>query len=231
MDQLHDHHIKIISNFIFKTEAEQADMDFTDIPDQEVESYLNSLIEHGYLLINDDKKFSLTSKGKDVAGRLDFETSKIEKQPKTVMAAICRKNENGVEKFLMHIRKEHPYYDFLGFPTGTAKFGNVMETDVVRELEEEAGLRGTPLLKEIKHMLVRTRDTGEVMDDVMMYSFEIINVEGELIESTPEGENKWMTIEEIRGFDKVMQNTWDTIEAMKRHGVVFSEEIQEYDSL
>lgn len=231
MSDLQDHHIQILSNFIFKTEAERHEIDFKDFPTHELDDHINHLVLNGYLLTDDTNKIFVTSKGKDIAGRLDFMTAKIEKQPKTVMAAMCRKIENGEEKTLMHLRLENPYYGFLGFPTGTSKFGNIMSEDVVRELEEETGLTGTPILKEIKHMLVRTRDTGEFMDDVVMYAFEIINPTGTLIEKNIEGENYWMTLDEIKNYPKVSLNTLDTMKSLNSHGVVFIEEIQEYDTL
>jgi ADP-ribose pyrophosphatase YjhB (NUDIX family) len=230
MDNLHPKQIQLLSNFIFKTEALKHEIDFHDMPDDEAEDHLVALIEGGFMAL-DDGKYTLTTHGKDIAGRLDFETSKMEKQPKTVMTAVCRKMEDGVEKYLMHIRKEHPYFDFMAFPSGTAKHGQYLAEGVVRELEEETGLTGTPILKEIKHMLIRTRDTGKVMDDVVMYAFEIINIQGELIEKTIEGENCWMSLEEIQKYDKVLQNTWDIIESLSKHGMVFEEEMQEVDSL
>jgi ADP-ribose pyrophosphatase YjhB (NUDIX family) len=62
----------------------------------------------------------------------------------------------------MHLRKKHPYFDWMGFPSGKAKFGNNLANEVLRELEEETGLVGkNPQLKLIQHSLVKIKSTGE----------------------------------------------------------------------
>jgi ADP-ribose pyrophosphatase YjhB (NUDIX family)/predicted transcriptional regulator len=231
MEELNFNQMHIINALTFKKEAKFSELNTENMPTDHFNYHLQKLIKDGLVLKNLEGKYELTQSGKKYSSQTDTYNLKIEKQAKIGVIPVCIKEENGQKFFLMHKRKKHPYFDWIGFPSGKAKYGTFFKDEVIRELEEETGLSGESELKIITHYHVYKSGTNELMEDKVFYIYKITNLTDSLLEKTQEGENVWMTIEEMSKESRIFSDNLWIAENIDQEGIVFREERHEMDGL
>lgn len=155
-------------------------------------------------LVKKEKEFYvLTDSGKDYTNMMDDVVDEIERQPKTsILIYGVRQRSDGQLEFLLTKRLKHPFFGKIAELTGKVRFGETLEQAARRELFEETGLTAkTFVLERVWHIL-RNKESGEVLQDVIFYQFFVTDFEGVFIEKLPYQENFWMTKNEFDNLDK-----------------------------
>ena len=230
MEELNIHQMQILNTLMFLQKGKFSQLNTEKMENDHFKYHIKALCDSNHILKNEDNTYSLTIQGKKYVSHMDLFNAKLEKQPKTCVTALCIKIDNGIEKFLVHKKKKHPCYDFCGLPGGKVKEGNFLVNEVLRELEEETGITGTPELIEVKHMISILKSTKEIQSDGIYYCFKITDIKGEL-KNTIEGENYWMTIEEFLLQEKIFVDVIETIDVYHSGNLSFLERIDEYESI
>lgn len=160
MENINDIQLKILSVLLFNPMARFKDLNIVGLTTDHFSYHIRILIENN-LIQKDGTFYSLTSAGKIIAGRIDTDTHKLEKQAKIGVLVIPIKYFGKTKKFLIQERRKEPYFGYWGFPTGKIKFGSTVGDTANRELEEETGLKGvTKFCFEI-HEMVYDKTTKE----------------------------------------------------------------------
>ncbi|MCK9368698.1 NUDIX domain-containing protein [Candidatus Dojkabacteria bacterium] len=151
--------------------------------------HLEQLIKEG-LVSKEKSVYLLTTKGKELANRMDLGDETIKEQAKiSVMMCGIRGGGKNTE-YLLYTRRKSPFYGYQGFPTGKVKKGEDITDSARRELKEETNLEGKPELFAIRHYRIFSKDE-ELLEDKVYFIFRVINPAGEL-KSNSEGDFKWV---------------------------------------
>lgn len=106
---------------------------------------------------------------------------------------MCMVEDKENNKVLVQVRNKNDW-DGISFPGGHVDVGESIVKSVIREVKEETGLDVDNL---VPCGLKDWYDFKKKMRYVVLF-YKTSNYSGSLIEKCDEGENKWMTIEEIR---------------------------------
>lgn len=168
---------------------------YSDIKPQEMEGsqftfHLSKLVERGLVVKNSDGIYVLTDAGKNESNSIDFDSTSPRKQAKH-SAVFCATRNNRAE-FLVYTRFKNPFYGCQGFPTGKIQYGESSYETAKRELFEECHLEGEPTLIGIRHYRVYNKEDKTLLEDKVMYIFEICEPVGDLM-SNKEGRFEWVS--------------------------------------
>lgn len=231
MDELNLTQMQIINSLTFKKEAKFSELNTQNIPTDHFNYHLKKLLRDGFIEKNLNGHYQLTESGIKYSSQTDVYNLKIEKQAKIGMVPVCIKEIDGQKHYLIHRRKKHPYFDWLGFPSGKAKYGSFFKDEVIRELEEETGLRGDAELKIITHYQVFKVGTDNLLEDKVFYIYKITNLKGDFQEKTLEGENQWMTRAQMAQEKNIFSDNVWIVDNIETENILFIEERHEMDSL
>lgn len=230
MEALNHHQMVIVNNLTFKEKARFAELNTEQLTTDQFNYHLKALMKHKIIEKDEENFYALTFKGRSFSSDTDIYNLKIEKQSKIHVAPVCIKMFGKQKKYLLHRRTKHPYFGWMGIPTGKTKWGHSYEDEVIRELEEETGLTGNPTLKVILHSRMKLRSTDKIEDDRVFYYYRIDDIQNELITKTIEGENYWLSIDEIKSEKNIFPDTLWILEGMEKDGIVFKEVVESYDN-
>jgi len=178
----------ILRELLFNPNSRFTDLNIQGLSTDHFSYHVNVLIKEGYVK-KDNSKYSLTTKGKEYANRMDTDEACIERQPKIAVMIVATKTMKGKKYLLVQERTKEPYFGYSGFITGKIRYGEKVLETAKRELKEESGLECSEMhIKRIVHDHVVLEDTGELVEDKMFYVIHIVNPTGELI-STLNGKN------------------------------------------
>lgn len=170
---------------------------FSDLrPHGEIENnqlvfHIDALISQN-LVVRSKRGYVLTSKGKEYANRMNTKNAIINQQAKVSACIIpVREETDGTRSYLFYTRLKHPFYGCQGFMTGKVDFGEFITDGAAREFTEETGLIGNPELIHLRHYLVRDKNTHNLVEDKIFFTFRIVNPHGKLTPSE-EGEYTWV---------------------------------------
>ncbi len=221
----------IINKLTLSDKARFAQLNEEKMPTDHFNYHVKTLLAEGYIEKDDDGFYHLTQRGKQFASGTDIFNKTLERQTRIHLSMVCVKDFDGVEKFLIHKRKKHPYFGWQGFPSGKPKWGNPFASEIIRELEEETGVVGNPELKLIKHVFVRLKESKELVEDKVFFFYLVNEIEQQLIDSTLEGENFWLTIEEMANAEKIYADNVLIASTIHQPGIRFLEETILVDSI
>lgn len=233
MKQLHELQLKILKNLLFAR-----DLKYTELkPSKEIENnqfdfHLDKLIELGFITKTEDKRYSLTQKGKEYANTIDTDKIQVQKQAKIGAIVIGIKNLETEPEYLVYTRLKQPFYGCQGLMSGKVAYGEKVVETAKRELKEEANLDGDPEIVSITHFRVFDEDTKELIEDKFFYYCRVVDPKGEIV-SNEEGKFEWVRESEV---EKYLTNPFGTIErfhqevnlAKSFNGNVHVEEIDHY---
>jgi len=167
-----------------------------DFPSNEFTYYLNKLIEEGFIEKDENKKYSLTIKGKNLEADLDGKTGKQRKKPFLALLLVIKRED----KYLLYHRLKEPYFDFYGFPGAKIDFFEEVLDAARRELHEETNLAGDGKIIAISN--VRTKENNEELSHFVQFVVLFDNPKGELIENSIEGKYRFASLSEFIKLDK-----------------------------
>jgi 8-oxo-dGTP pyrophosphatase MutT (NUDIX family) len=191
--KIHEYQKALIKKLTFGRTLNFNQLLIEEIGSEHMNYHLKKLVDVSFVK-KENNKYLLTDLGKDYANSMDDTMSIIEKPPKTsIIINAVRKNKKGEVEFLLNRRMREPYFGKVGRIGGKVQFGEKIEEAAARELMEETGLKAkTFVLEEIYHK-IRTRKSGEVVQDVVFYIFFTNSVFGKLKDKIEQQENFWTT--------------------------------------
>jgi 8-oxo-dGTP diphosphatase len=214
----------ILNTIAFADEISYTDLNTQHLTTDLFTYHLKKLIKDDYIQKLDSGAYSLTDIGKNIVSKLDGRTFQIEEQCKTVVVVICSKVENDKTYYLLQKRSRQPLKDYYCLPGGKSRLGESLTEAVLRELKEETGLSGNPVLAEIRHTTKLSTNDKQILSDDIIYCYKIENLMGELIDVDKEGINQWFTVDEILKLDKLVKNTIESIKSIQNQWIKFIEE-------
>lgn len=210
---LHQAHVAIIHVLLFRPDARFAELQkASKLTSDHFNFYLKQLLDEGFVAKNSKGMYYLTPKGKEFANRFDTDARQVERQPKTAVCLMIRKNE----KQLVQQRLKQPFYGYWGRPTGKIRWGETILEAAARELMEETGLTADLQFESIYHKMDYNQATGELLEDKIFFIVAASNPRGTLMNEFEGGRNSWMTPQEYAAQELTFENTKEN---HKDHGV------------
>ena len=179
-------------------------------------------MDEGLLQKDEDKEYSLTTRGKQFAQMLDTDNFEMEKQAKIGVAISAMREENGIKEYLIQERCKEPYFGYFGFMTGKIKWGETIFETAAREFQEEMGIEATFRLIGVKHKMDYSEEQY-LLEDKYFFIFLAENLSGEVIQEFEGGKNHWCTREELEKNPRVFHGVLDHIQWMETQELHFSE--------
>lgn len=170
--------------------------------------HLRELVTKG-LVEKDANAYSLTTLGRQQVALME-EDGKYQKQFKVSMFINMFRKYGGKWQMLLHRRKKHPHYDYIGAVTGKLQWGQSLEQNLVRELSEELGI--TPKRFDVVgvHREIFHDESGKEVGDGVFFVISVTEWEGTPIEKNIEGEYFWHDIDRILELDKIFRQAFTT---------------------
>ncbi|MCA9397214.1 NUDIX hydrolase [candidate division WWE3 bacterium] len=227
---LHPTQLGILNKLLFAQTLRYSDLKIDpEMENNTFQFHLDKVLSMGFVE-KVDEGYSLTLQGKKMATHIKTESNEMVRIRKVSASLYCIRNNKGIFETLIYRRLKHPFYGKQGFPTGKIDLGERFEVAAQRELLEETGFQGNPVLFNIIHYLVKDSVTHELLDDKLLFEFFVKEPTGVLTGSS-EGEYEWIPINQIR---EKIQNPFDSIDIYQKalehimdfDGVVFFEELE-----
>lgn len=173
-------------------------MTFNELWDKEGRSnkfayHLKTLEKKGLVEKRDDGYYQLTHEGKQKVAYIENETGKEAKFPLLVVATVIIDETSN--KILMFKRTKEPFYGYWGFQGGKLTFSDYILECAQKEIKQETGFECDIELKGL--FSAKTFNNDKLSFNHQLFVVKGTNPRGQLLEKTREGENKWMTREEI----------------------------------
>ncbi len=202
---IHDAQTVILRELLFHPSVGFASLQkLTGMTSDHFNFHLKKLIELGLVEKLSRGQYSLSTRGKEYANKLDTDNNTIERQPKVaVILVIERKAKSGISEYLFQERLKQPYYGFWGCPTGKVRWGETIIQTAERELLEETGLSADHRLTGVYHEIVYQQETGEQLEDKLFFVVHCTDTHGKLTEFFEGGHNKWMTRQQALSQEKI----------------------------
>lgn len=219
MDNLNVIQIKILAQLLFNPKSRFKDLNADRLTTDNFSYHVRSLLTRG-LITKSGNFYSLTTGGKMLAGKVDTATNTIEKQPK-VSVILIPHNKN---QFLIQQRTKEPYFGYWGFIAGKIRYGETVCETAKRELLEEAGITGDARFCYEIHEMVYEENSHDQLEDKFFHIVEIANLSGNLIESTQDGKNKFVSVSEFKKITPKYHNEQELLDWFLNKDFKFKEE-------
>ncbi len=195
--KIHDAQTIILRELLFQPSAGFAELQkSTNLSSDHFNFHIARLVELGLVEKVARGHYSLSSKGKEYANRLDTDDNTIERQPKSaVILAIERQGESGTE-YLFQERLKNPYFGFWGLPSGKIRWGESILETAARESLEETGYTAEFTVAGVYHERVILKESDEMMEDKIFFVCSGVNPKGTLLTDFEGGHNQWMTFDQ-----------------------------------
>lgn len=232
MKKLHPTQLGILNRLLFAPNLRYSELKIDPkLENNTFQFHLDKMLKDGYVQKDSQGQYVITTKGKKTATYIDTESNTLVQNRRISARLFCLRDvAHGSPDVLIYTRKKHPFYDHQGFPSGKITYGEVFNKAALRELLEETGLTGKPVLFNISHQLVKNRGTKELLDDKLFFDFFIKNPTGQL-KGNQEGEFTWIKFNELDSFIKKPFESLDIYHKLLEQilnfsGVVTFEEIE-----
>lgn len=224
---LHPVQSEILRALLFLPMAKFSQLNLSGLTNDHFTFHIKKLLENG-LVEKVGMKYTLSTKGKEFANRMDTDTAKIERQAKLAVLVVGIKEEGEI-KYLVQQRLKQPYFGFHGFVSGKIRWGEKLEEAAKREFREETGLEGKAKLMGVEHK--QDVKDGVILEDKYFYIFRMTETVGELNINFEGGKNTWFSENDIRTSDKVFDDMFDILDLINGASVDIIErqfEVSEY---
>lgn len=105
---------------------------------------------------------------------------------------MCMIQDLSTNRVLVQVRDKNDW-DGISFPGGHVELGESVVQSVIREVQEETGL----IVDNLKPCGLKDWYDFKKQKRYIVFFYKTSTYSGEIIPSSHEGQNKWMTIEEI----------------------------------
>lgn len=225
---LHPIQTLILRELLFRPSATYSELQkASGLDSDHFKFHIKRLVDTLYIEKN-DKEYRLSVLGKEYANKLDTDENVIERQPKSAVIMVVTRSRGDREEFLIQERLKHPYFGFWGFPSGKVRWGETITTTATRELMEETGLEGEFEHSGVYHERVIHEVSGDIIEDKIFHIMRCRETNGTLIEMFEGGKNAWMTLDEVRGYDK-RYKSFDIEADIALASIPFTESVQIYN--
>jgi len=165
--------------------------------------HLRELVNRG-LVAKEKSTYSLTGQGRQQVALME-EDGKYQKQFKVGMFIDLFRKYKGKWQMYLYKRLKHPHYGYIGDITGKLKWGESLEDNLKRELQEELDIVPTKYdIAGMNRNLFRN-ETGEVVGDGVFISFYVTEWTGEPQSKNIEGEYFWHDIDDILNLEPIFR--------------------------
>jgi len=171
--------------------------------------YLKKLIKERYVL-SKDRRYGLTSKGKNFVDRVSFEIFQERTQPKIVTLLVIEHKKN----YLLYHRKRSPFMGSIGFPYGKIHLEEHIAEAAERELNEKTGFSAN--LHHRGDVYITAYDETELLTHMLCHVFTGSNPSGILKTDSSIGEVFWGKIEDISN-DKLMPGVKQILKLVRKN--------------
>ena len=170
--------------------------------------HLRELVTKG-LVQKKESKYSLTQPGRQQVALME-EDGMYQEQFKVSMFINIFRQHRGKWQMYLHRRKKHPHYDYIGAVTGKLHWGQSLEDNLKRELEEELTI--VPINYDLVgvHREIFHDEAGAEVGDGVFFVISVTKWEGNPIKMNIEGEYFWCNIDEILKLDKIFRKAFAT---------------------
>ena len=225
--KVHPIQTTILRSLLLSKEAGYAELQKdTNLESDHFKFHIARLVEIGYVIKLPNKKYGLTTKGKEYSNKLDTDNNVIERQPK-IAVMLYIEHDDG--RILMQERLKHPYFGFWGYPTGKIRWGETILQTAARELDEETGLMASLEYKGVYHEHAVSEETGELLEDKVFHVVKCTDPKGDLKVEFEGGRNQWLTMAEFETKENTFADS-DIAEGVQQSYSMFIEREQLYPS-
>lgn len=221
--EIHPTQAEILMFLLFRQEAPFSELNVTGLETDHLNFHVQRLVSLGFIEKNENKRYSLTAKGKEFSNRFDTNSAQVERQAKVGVLVVVIKQDKSKTRYLLQERLKHPYYGYYGFVTGKMKWGETVKEAAERELLEETGLQAECSLVGIKHKMDYD-PTGKILEDKFFFVIKAENSAGTLIKNFEGGRNLWLTLEEALDTELLFPGVAQSIEMVSGKTLQFSED-------
>lgn len=186
---LEHHHLqkRVIKILVEHDTARYRDLKPDNVDGNVFTYHLSSLIKEGLAMKNDDGTYCLTSRGKLYGINSEMKKADFLEQAHSIIL-ISIKND---DKWLLRKRLVQPMYGCVGFIHGEPRPEESIEESAARILLRRTGLKsGGFSFKGSGY--IRIYDEESLVSFTHFSLIEAADIDGELIESDPHGENIWL---------------------------------------
>lgn len=195
--KIHNAQTAILRELLFHPSAGFADLQkLTKLSSDHFNFHINRLVELDLVEKVKRGHYSLSSKGKEYANRLDTDDNTIERQPKSAVILALEKQTKSGKKYLFQERLKNPYFGFWGLPSGKMRWGESVIETAERECLEETGYTAEFSVAGVYHERVILEETNEMMEDKIFFVCRGKNPKGKLIIDFEGGHNEWLTFDD-----------------------------------
>ena len=202
--KIHEAQTIILRELLFVPSATYTELkNKTSLESDHFKFHIARLDDSGYIIKSKEGRYSLTIRGKEYANKLDTDSNTIERQPKSAVIIVLKKDD----QVLVQERSKHPFFGFWGYPGGKIRWGETIIQAAERELDEETGLSASMQYRGVYHELVKSAETDEIIEDKIFHVVSATNPKGELCERFEGGRNQWMSLEDLAVIKKKYTST------------------------
>lgn len=210
--------MEILRQLLFYPDSRFTDLNISELTSDHFTYHIKGLIMMKLVLKGQNGRYTLTSKGKELANSMDTDKIIIEKQPKVAVMLIIEKMVDGEKNILVQTRLKEPYFGYRGCPTGKVRYGEKILEAGARELKEETDLEATLELKCIVHEIVYAKESGNLLEDKIFHIIRGSDPVGE-IKNFEGGSNEWLPLSKYFQIEvrfKVDDDIFETYENPKQ---------------
>lgn len=205
--KIHDAQTSILRELLFQPSANYAVLQKqTGLTSDHFNFHISRLVDIGLVQKTQRGVYSLTSKGKEYANRLDTDNNTVERQPKSAVLLGIESNNRSKTEFIFQQRLKNPYFGFWGLPSGKIRWGETIVQAAEREAMEETGLKCQWRIAGVYHEIVIQKESGEMLEDKIFYVVHGTQAQGTLQSDFEGGHNEWLTRDTASAKEKVFDS-------------------------
>jgi len=163
--------------------------------------YHLKLLQKENLVVKNDDKYCLTSKGVQVISSMDGVVIEEKRKPITCVFVLGYDEVNDL--ILVNKRKKQPFMNFVGIPGGKVEYGHSLPRQAREEFFEETGLSAENVeLKLVTNYRTVDEDSGELTHHVVGFFFLATGLSGDLVKENREGHNVFIKLSDASSLEK-----------------------------
>lgn len=206
MEHIHEVQKHMLKVLFTSTKARYSDLKPKNVEGNLFTYHLKKLIIQGIIKVSpsqntdkntENKRYSLTSAGRQYADRFSLSAFKERIQPKIVTLIVLKnkskekaksivgnvgenrhENKNDNYEYLLYKRSKTPFINHIGFPYGKIHLEERIQDSANRELKEKTGL--TAKLKHRGIAYITVHNETDLVSHMLCHIFSGTNIEGEL---------------------------------------------------